>query len=112
MLTYSQVVGQGGVQLHRATFDSGREAVTAINASFPVTHAMVPRAKVLGVVAREDGELVADLIEVPVTCELEHAVRARGDVLYGLLLFLIVFEELSVLFCTLSSPGGCVFQPT
>ena len=84
------MIGQGGVQLHRASFDSGHEAVTAINASFPVTHAMVPRAKVLGVVAREDGELVADLIEVPVTCELEHAVRARGekkDVIYVLLLF-------------------------
>ena len=70
------MVGQGGVQLHRASFDSGREPVRAINASFPVTHSMVPRAKVLGVVAREDGELVTDLIEVPVACELEHEVKA------------------------------------
>ena len=41
----------------------------------PVTHAGVPRVKVLGVVAREDGELVADLIEIPVTCQLENQVR-------------------------------------
>ena len=31
--------------------------------------------KVLGVTARSDGELVADLIEIPVTCQLEHEVR-------------------------------------
>ena len=41
----------------------------------PISHAGVPRVKILGVVAREDGELVADLIEIPVTCQLENQVR-------------------------------------
>ena len=36
---------------------------------------MVPRVKVLGVFAREDGELVADLIELDVHCTLQHRVR-------------------------------------
>ena len=36
---------------------------------------MVPRIKVLGVFAREDGELVADLIELEVDCTLQHRVR-------------------------------------
>ena len=37
---------------------------------------MVPRVKVLGVFSRENGELVADLIEIPVTCSLENQVRS------------------------------------
>ena len=37
---------------------------------------MVPRVKVLGVFSRESGELVADLIEIPVTCSLENQVRS------------------------------------
>ena len=35
---------------------------------------MLPRVKVLGVFSREDGELVADLIELDVYCSLEHRV--------------------------------------
>ena len=35
---------------------------------------MVPRIKILGMFAREDGELVADLIELPVHCEFENKV--------------------------------------
>jgi len=36
---------------------------------------MVPKVKVLGVFSREDGELVADLIEIPVECTLQNQVR-------------------------------------
>ena len=72
------MVGQGGVQLHSTTVDSNGAAVTSLNASFPVGVASVPRVKVLGVIAREDGELVADLIEIPVRCQLEHRVRTGG----------------------------------
>ena len=36
---------------------------------------MVPKVKVLGVFARTDGELVADLIELTVQCQLENQVR-------------------------------------
>ena len=36
---------------------------------------MAPRVKVLAVFSREDGELVADLIELPVRCELENEVQ-------------------------------------
>ena len=42
--------------------------------SFRVTHEMLPKVKVLGVFGREDGELVADLIELDVYCSLEHRV--------------------------------------
>lgn len=43
--------------------------------SFNVTHEMVPSIKVLGVIARRDGELVADLIELNVECTLQNNVR-------------------------------------
>ena len=36
---------------------------------------MTPNIKVLGIFAREDGELVADLIELSVNCELENEVH-------------------------------------
>lgn len=48
-----------------------------MKATIPIDKAGVPRVKVLGVIAREDGELVADIIELPVKCELEHQVRGR-----------------------------------
>ena len=35
---------------------------------------MIPRVKILGVFAREDGELVADLIELDVRCSFRHRV--------------------------------------
>ena len=50
----------------------------SMSVSFPVDEAGVPRVKVLGVVARDDGELVADLIEIPVSCQLGHRVRKGG----------------------------------
>jgi len=38
---------------------------------------MVPRVKVLGVFSRDDGELVADLIEIPVECTRQNQVSLR-----------------------------------
>ena len=66
------------MQLHRATIESG-SAVKEINATFQVTHAMVPAVKVMAVVAKQDGELVADIITVHVKCELRHTVRGEGQ---------------------------------
>ena len=56
-------------------YDFERDGTTSTQVSFRVTHEMVPRIKVLGVFAREDGELVADLIELEVDCTLRHRVR-------------------------------------
>ena len=74
-----QVIGQGNVQLHQASLSSNNARGTKkITATIPIVVSSVPRVKVLAVVAREDGELVADVIELPVSCELEHEVRERG----------------------------------
>ena len=71
-----QVIGQGNVQLHQASLSSddaqGTKKLTAV---IPIVASSVPRVKVLGVIAKDDGELVADVIELPVSCELEHKVR-------------------------------------
>ena len=69
-----QVIAQGSVQHH--VYDFERGGTTSTEVSFRVTHEMVPRIKVLGVFACEDGELVADLIELEVDCTLRHRVRA------------------------------------
>ena len=73
-----QVIGQGNIQLHQASLSSNNaQGTRKITATIPIVASSVPRVKVLAVVAREDGELVADVIELPVSCELEHEVRER-----------------------------------
>ncbi len=67
-----QVIAQGSIQEH--TFELERKGVTTATVSFRVTHEMVPKVKVLGLFAREDGELVADLIELTVACNLKNNV--------------------------------------
>ncbi len=67
-----QVIAQGSLQEH--TFKLERSGVTSTTVSFRVTHEMVPKVKVLGMFAREDGELVADLIELTVVCALKNHV--------------------------------------
>jgi hypothetical protein len=67
-----QVISQGSVQHHAYGFQ--RNGTTSAVVSFHATHEMVPRVKVLGVFAREDGELVADLIELDVKCSFRHRV--------------------------------------
>jgi len=66
------VISQGSIQEH--TFEFERSGTTTAVVSFRVTAPMVPRVKVLGVFSREDGELVADLIEIPVECTLQNQV--------------------------------------
>lgn len=66
------MISQGGVQDHEFEFERNGTKSTVV--SFRVTHEMIPRVKVLGVFAREDGELVADLIELDVQCILRHRV--------------------------------------
>ena len=51
----------------------------------PITHEGVPRVKILAVVARDDGELVADLIEIQVSCQLEHEVTTIQHIMLHLL---------------------------
>ena len=67
------MISQGSIQQH--TYEFEREGTTSAELSFRVTAQMVPRAKVLGVFSGEDGELVADLIEIPVACSLPNQVR-------------------------------------
>lgn len=80
---FLQVIGQGNVLLHQASFQTNiRTGVKSMTVTIPIDKAGVPRVKILGVIAREDGELVADLIEIPVKCQLEHEVRreeAEGE---------------------------------
>ena len=74
-----QVIGQGSVLLHMSTFSTNNNnGETAMTVELPIDYAGVPRVKVLGVVARTDGELVADLIEISVSCKLMHEVRRGG----------------------------------
>jgi CD109 antigen len=74
------VIGQGNVQLHQASLSSNNaQGTRKITATIPIVASSVPRVKVLAVVAREDGELVADVIELPVSCELEHEVAVSFD---------------------------------
>ncbi|XP_064400639.1 C3 and PZP-like alpha-2-macroglobulin domain-containing protein 8 [Halichondria panicea] len=74
------VIAQGSIQEH--TFELERGGVTTATVSFRVTHEMVPKVKVLGLFAREDGELVADLIELTVACDLKNDVHLSfsGDI--------------------------------
>ena len=67
------MISQGSIQQH--TYEFEREGITSAELSFRVTAQMVPRVKVLGVFSGEDGELVADLIEIPVACSLPNQVR-------------------------------------
>ena len=70
-----QMIGQGNVLLHQAEFPTNRgRGVLRMSVRLQIPHSAVPRVKILAVVARDDGELVADLIEIPVMCELEHQV--------------------------------------
>ena len=71
-----QVISQGSVQHH--AYDFERNGTTSTVVSFHATHKMIPRVKVLGVFAREDGELVADLIELDVRCSFRHRVGPGG----------------------------------
>ena len=66
------MISQGSVQHH--AFGFSRNGTTSAKVSFRITYAMLPRVKVLGVFAREDGELVADLIELDIDCSLQHRV--------------------------------------
>lgn len=73
------MIGQGNVLLHQASFTTTSSiGVKVMKATIAIDIASVPRVKVLGVIAREDGELVADIIELPVKCQLEHQVRWGG----------------------------------
>ena len=75
------MISQGSIQEH--TYSLARRGATSARVSFRVTHQMVPKVKVLGLFAREDGELVADLIEVEVRCDLENEVCSCYIVTFG-----------------------------
>ena len=67
-----QFISQGGIQEQVLEFERG--GTTSATVSLRLTTAMAPRVKVLAVFAREDGELVADLLELEVQCQLENQV--------------------------------------
>ena len=48
---------------------------TETDFTISITHEMVPNFKLLVFFAREDGELIADLMEVKVKCELKEKVK-------------------------------------
>ena len=62
------------------------DGVTQTNFTLPVTHNMVPKTKILAGFARTDGELVMDLLEIEIDCELEHKVHI---VVYVLMVIII-----------------------
>ena len=68
-----QVIGQGSIQKHNFRYERNGNVLR-----FRVTHAMVPKVKVLGVFSRDDGELVADMIEISVRCKLENEVCGQS----------------------------------
>ena len=68
----TQVIGQGCIQHYYYRISSGGTMSAAVG--FFITKDVVPLVKILGVFVREDGELVADLIELPVQCEMENEV--------------------------------------
>ena len=72
MSLHAQVTGQGCIQRHGYRFY--RDGAISARVGFTVTREMVPRVKTLAMFAREDGELVADMIELPVCCEIESKV--------------------------------------
>ena len=76
------MISQGSIQEH--TFKRRRNETTTAVVSFRVTAPMVPRVKVLGVFSREDGELVADLVEIPVECALPNQVRVQNCIVFGI----------------------------
>ena len=71
-----QVISRGGVNLHNKldTLAASGQAVNEASIALPITASMVPGARVLVGFARTDGELVMDLLEVKVDCQLENKV--------------------------------------
>ena len=96
------MISQGSIQQH--TYEFEREGTTSAELSFRVTAQMVPRAKVLGVFSGEDGELVADLIEVPVACSLPNQVR-------WLLLVLVLVMSPTQIFNVITYCGMLPLKP-
>ena len=73
-----QVISRGGVNLHNKLdiLAASGQAVNEASIALPITASMVPGARVLVGFARTDGELVMDLLEVKVDCQLENKVCA------------------------------------
>ncbi len=71
-----QVISRGGVSLHNKldTMAASGQAVNEASIVLPITASMVPGARVLAGFARTDGELVMDLLEIKVDCQLENKV--------------------------------------
>lgn len=72
MLPHTQVISQGCIKSHNYTFS--RDGTISATVGLGITRDMVPRVKVLAWFVRDNGELVADLIELPVCCEIENKV--------------------------------------
>ena len=88
-----KVISRGSIQEHNFQFDP--KGTTSAVVSFELSSSTHPNIKVLGVFAREDGELVADLIELSVSCELEHKV-------------MLILGYKHCVLCVCSITPGCV----
>ena len=57
------------------TIAAATPAQTKTEFTISITHGLVPSFKLLVFFAREDGELIADLMELKVMCKLKENVR-------------------------------------
>ena len=60
------------------TIETNTPTQAEMEFTISITHEMVPSFKLLVFLAREDGELIADLMELQVKCELKEKV-AKTD---------------------------------
>ena len=74
------MVAQGGVVLHSVRTRPSEGKTTKVR--FTVTTSMMPLLRLLVLFPREDGEVVGDLIEAPVQCQLQHKVLHMYDKMY------------------------------
>ena len=63
--------------MNYTTIATATPAQTETEFTISITHDLVPSFKLLSFFVGEDGELIADLIEVNVKCELKEKVRMR-----------------------------------
>ena len=69
-----QTISQTNV-VDYATIASSKPAQKETEFTISITHELAPSFQLLVFFAREDGELIADLLEVKVGCELKEEVR-------------------------------------
>jgi len=85
-----QTVGQANVVNY--TTAEPDKAVRKHEFTITISYDLVPGFKLLVFFAREDGELVADMIEVKVMCEFKHKVKRNTQLCMQVIYILIYFR--------------------